>query len=1106
MRTPRLAAAALAAAALAAALGVAAAAQPGRGGRGRHRGNGALRSSFDVPLTELGGDDAYVGNVSIGSPPQALSIQVDLMSSDLWVPANLSLPAPHRVFDRAASSTYRYDGANVTLPFLPRLNASVLVEVSDDALALGGGAVSVNVTFGLAVRCDEYFVGARYDGILGLGLDDLTRVSRATVMDRLVAQHRMEPLFSLFLARSATPPAATPTAASSPGGGGGGRGAGAPSPRPQPSHESVLTLGDYDMRYAVDPKAQPLWLPLVPSCALATPRRRQQQQQQQRRRRRAVGATGYDLWRLALPHVTLDCSASGSSASDVCGGATSSSARSSPLIEEWAAAAAAAAWRAPLLHHRPPPPPSSAAGAWTAAPPPPRARRLGFASPGGSVDVCGSGGDDTGGQRRRPAAPSSGGGDAGPTAAAAAAVGDGDGCSAVLTPSSRGIGVPIATLPLLLAAINASCGGGCMLVPVRGLGFMCPVGQCGEQAAAAGGGRGPAAGSAGGDVPWGMPNLTFTFDASPAPDGGGCVSDDARPVAGDGRAAAEGPSRRRRGLLASLPLHRPLGGSDGDGDAGDGDAGDGSSDSMWDVTLTPADFTLQLSAPRVRALLQAEAARLGLGSGAAAPHPPSTAAAAVMAALLARMPPADDGGAPRSGAGGYYRVLLSPFAPLPGASGSAWVLGVPFLQALYTVYDGAGMQVGLAAAIEGHAPQPSRYNAPPDAGWNGFFGSRAMWVTVGSVLATALAGVFLASRYRRRRRHARAAAFERDFREHLLLGLPVSEQPGGGGGGGGGGGDDGEASSAALGAEWGGHGDYLLDGGHRDHDGAEFDGGGGGGYHHHHAAQAGGGGGLAGGGSSSSSSNFQRLVPHDASEVVMMAFPGGVSGAGSSGSAHPHPHHYLADGWGVPPPHRAPLQTEGSFYRGGGGGGGGGEQGGGALRPTATPLAVAVSLTRPVFGGLLPHQQQQQQQQQPQHLVAPSVPRARPAPPVGAGGPAPGYLHHHHHHPQQHPHPAAAPRGGAGAARSGGGSGGALAALSVSDERGALLSGGAASPGDGAAGGATHPGAVGGAPLASPSAALLDADVLEGGAGGAGGGGDDDDAQRASGGGRRLDF
>jgi hypothetical protein len=51
-----------------------------------------------------------------------------------------------------------------------------------------------------------------------------------------------------------------------------------PCQRPPLSHQSVLTLGDFDMRYAVDPKALPLWLPLCQdderppspgSCSLA---------------------------------------------------------------------------------------------------------------------------------------------------------------------------------------------------------------------------------------------------------------------------------------------------------------------------------------------------------------------------------------------------------------------------------------------------------------------------------------------------------------------------------------------------------------------------------------------------------------------------------------------------------------------------------------------------------------------------------------------------------------------------------------------------------------------------------------------------------------------
>jgi hypothetical protein len=165
-------------------------------------------AGYALPLYDAD-DDAYVGNVTLGSPPQPLSIQLDLMSADLWVPSNASgLGNPHHVFHRWESATYRYDGANLTLPYAPRLNASVLVEVSDDTLGLTPGSpssaqapLSVNVTFGLAVQLDAYFWAARFDGILGLGLDDSARVSRSTVLDRLSKTYGLSPLFSLFLAR-----------------------------------------------------------------------------------------------------------------------------------------------------------------------------------------------------------------------------------------------------------------------------------------------------------------------------------------------------------------------------------------------------------------------------------------------------------------------------------------------------------------------------------------------------------------------------------------------------------------------------------------------------------------------------------------------------------------------------------------------------------------------------------------------------------------------------------------------------------------------------------------------------------------------------------------
>lgn len=76
-------------------------------------------------------------------------------------------------------------------------NGDVYVSVGTDVFVLPG-VPAATVTLGVALNEDPYFQRAPYDGMLGLGLDALVRTNSHTVMDQLISQAGLQPVFSLF--------------------------------------------------------------------------------------------------------------------------------------------------------------------------------------------------------------------------------------------------------------------------------------------------------------------------------------------------------------------------------------------------------------------------------------------------------------------------------------------------------------------------------------------------------------------------------------------------------------------------------------------------------------------------------------------------------------------------------------------------------------------------------------------------------------------------------------------------------------------------------------------------------------------------------------------
>ena len=176
----------------------------------------------DLVLTDYF-NNQYVGQISIGTPAQQLSVVFDTGSSDLWIPGRgCNECGHHATFDYTASSTYE--------PLLDKNGDLSKFEVdygsgkvtgyqAKDSVHLGSLELD-DVAFGEVVYEDRDIQSFMMDGIAGLAFRGLSMVTKPTLLELLHEQHPDVPyLFSLYLSND-------------------------PDDADRPSH---LTFGDYDL-------------------------------------------------------------------------------------------------------------------------------------------------------------------------------------------------------------------------------------------------------------------------------------------------------------------------------------------------------------------------------------------------------------------------------------------------------------------------------------------------------------------------------------------------------------------------------------------------------------------------------------------------------------------------------------------------------------------------------------------------------------------------------------------------------------------------------------------------------------------------------------------
>ncbi|KAL2341307.1 hypothetical protein Fmac_009247 [Flemingia macrophylla] len=148
-------------------------------------------------------DAQYYGVISIGNPPQEFTVIFDTGSSNMWVPSSrciFSLAClTHVRYRSSQSNTYRPNGTSASIEYG---SGSISGFFSYDEVKVGDVVVK-NQEFIEATRePGATFVTAKFDGLLGLGFQEISVGSAVPVWYNMVQQSLVQdPVFSFWLNR-----------------------------------------------------------------------------------------------------------------------------------------------------------------------------------------------------------------------------------------------------------------------------------------------------------------------------------------------------------------------------------------------------------------------------------------------------------------------------------------------------------------------------------------------------------------------------------------------------------------------------------------------------------------------------------------------------------------------------------------------------------------------------------------------------------------------------------------------------------------------------------------------------------------------------------------
>ncbi|XP_028797167.1 cyprosin [Neltuma alba] len=172
----------------------------------RYHSSGRYRSSDDTSIIGLKNyiNAQYFGEIGIGTPSQKFTVIFDTGSSNLWVPSSkcyFSIACYlHSRYKSSLSRSYNKNGTSAEIHYG---TGAISGFFSQDNVRLGDLIVK-NQDFIEATREPSItFLAAKFDGILGLGFQEISVGSAVPVWYNMIDQQLLkEPVFSFWLNRN----------------------------------------------------------------------------------------------------------------------------------------------------------------------------------------------------------------------------------------------------------------------------------------------------------------------------------------------------------------------------------------------------------------------------------------------------------------------------------------------------------------------------------------------------------------------------------------------------------------------------------------------------------------------------------------------------------------------------------------------------------------------------------------------------------------------------------------------------------------------------------------------------------------------------------------
>uniref|UniRef100_A0A2P2JHI6 Uncharacterized protein MANES_15G068900 n=2 Tax=Rhizophora mucronata TaxID=61149 RepID=A0A2P2JHI6_RHIMU len=171
----------------------------------RLRGNSGDAQDIDIVTLKNYLDAQYFGEIGIGTPQQKFTVIFDTGSSNLWVPSSKCYFSVacyfHSRYKAAHSSTYKKNGKQADIHYG---TGAISGFFSQDNVKVGDLVVK-NQEFIEATREPSItFLVAKFDGILGLGFQEISVGNAVPLWDNMVKQGLVkEPVFSFWFNRNA---------------------------------------------------------------------------------------------------------------------------------------------------------------------------------------------------------------------------------------------------------------------------------------------------------------------------------------------------------------------------------------------------------------------------------------------------------------------------------------------------------------------------------------------------------------------------------------------------------------------------------------------------------------------------------------------------------------------------------------------------------------------------------------------------------------------------------------------------------------------------------------------------------------------------------------